>query len=129
MPKLDIPRLIPGDDVTDGQRTGRVVWSFPRKLDGQRFLMVALTAPGVIGAREWATDKWRPLLDWQDTGLTMRCKECEREFRPALDEHGLKRVFCRTCDRLLKEAEEQHGRDASARHWFGAHVNRTRRRE
>ena len=102
-----------GDLVRDWteQITGRVVWSLPRRSDGQRFLMVQILDGARHGQRVWP-DGWLPLLDWPPDGdVWETCGDCHRHYRTTVDLQT-RSPWCRTCAAEHQADEDRRRADA-----------------
>lgn len=93
-----------GDEVSNGVRTGMVVWSdFPSKRTGAHFLVVK--SHGLLGKKPFAAYPWRPLLDYDDGTNKYRCTSCDREYRA-----GASKGWCRQC---VRKDEREHNRQGT----------------
>ena len=116
--RLQAPRFVLGDEVTDGTDTGVIVWSYPRKSDGQKFHMVKVLTGGRKGQHIWPNG-WSAMLDHDGAtpfnASRYRCEQCSRPFL-GFD------AQCRQCGKRElqeREAYEHAGAGEEPRHGFG----------
>jgi hypothetical protein len=114
------------DTVTDGENIGTVYKCFSRRVR-QEFLSVKVRQGPKAG--EWdKVYRYRPLLDWSETGIRARCVDCEREFRrPEVEPDG--RVLrCRTHEPVASKIQREMERDREPSHFGVARAKWQRRR-
>jgi hypothetical protein len=93
----------------DSGQIGRVVWSLPRKSDGQTFVMVQITDGPREGQRVWPWG-WVPQLDWPGGTVPSQCGDCQRPFKATTA--GLNaEIWCRTCAAEHDRADDQRAAD------------------
>jgi hypothetical protein len=103
-----------GDEVSNGEHDGVVVWSdFPSRGTGAHFLVVK--SPGVTGRKPLAAYPWRPLLDYDDGTNRYQCASCDREYKA-----GASRGWCRQCVRKDEAAHANRNTGSSTFSRVGA---------
>ena len=127
MPRPDVPRFIKGDRLEDG--AGSV--AYVRECRGAKgpYLKAYVSQGPRTGEWVWP-DRFcrRPTIDWEPVVGHAICGDCEREFLGATDEHGSRRVWCRTCDGYHAATEKRREKDAHPSHGFGSKRPRVYRR-